>query len=107
MYADPKGLFVLEGMAAGVPFVQPRHGAFPEIAERTGGGILVEPEDPESLASGLLELIRNRELRADLARKAYRGVRDHYTVAQMADQTLAIFARRLAGIKTSVTAVTS
>jgi glycosyltransferase involved in cell wall biosynthesis len=101
VYADPKGLFVLEAMAAGVPFVQPRHGAFPEMAQRTGGGILVEPEDPESLASGLLELIRNHELRSDLARKAYRGVREHYTVAQMAEQTAVIFARRLAGIRTS------
>jgi glycosyltransferase involved in cell wall biosynthesis len=98
VYADPKGLFVLEAMAAGVPFVQPRHGAFPEMAKRTGGGILVEPEDPESLASGLLELIRNRELRADLAKNAYRGVREHYTVAQMADQTVAIFARRLENV---------
>jgi glycosyltransferase involved in cell wall biosynthesis len=107
VYADPKGLFVLEAMAAGVPFVQPRHGAFPEMAARTGGGILVEPEDPESLAAGLLELIRNPELRADLAQKAHRGVREHYTVAQMADQTVAIFARRLAGIRTPVTAVPS
>ncbi len=98
VYADPKGLFVLEAMAAGVPFVQPRHGAFPEMVERTGGGILVEPEDPESLASGLLELIRNRELRADLARKAYYGVREHYTVAQMAEQTVSIFCRRLENV---------
>ena len=88
----PKGLFVLEGMAAGVPFVQPRHGAFPEIAARTGGGILVEPEDPQSLAEGLLSLMHDRELRAALAQKAYRGVREHYTVTQMADQTSAIFA---------------
>jgi glycosyltransferase involved in cell wall biosynthesis len=107
VYADPKGLFVLEAMAAGVPFVQPRHGAFPEMAERTGGGILVEAEDPESLASGLLELIRNHDLRADLARKAYHGVREHYTVAQMAEQTLAIFCRRLAGIRAPISAVTS
>jgi glycosyltransferase involved in cell wall biosynthesis len=92
VYADPKGLFVLEGMAAGVPFVQPRHGAFPEIAARTGGGILVEPEDPQSLAEGLLSLMHDRELRAALAQKAYRGVREHYTVTQMADQTSAIFA---------------
>ena len=85
-------------MAAGVPFVQPHHGAFPEMTQRTGGGILVEPEDPESLASGLLQLIRNRELRADLARKAYHGVREYYTVTQMADQTVAIFSRRLENV---------
>ncbi len=93
VYADPKGLFVLEAMAAGVPFVQPRHGAFPEMAARTRGGILVEPEDPESLAAGLLTMISDRELRAEHAANAYRGVREHYTVAQMANQTSAIFER--------------
>jgi glycosyltransferase involved in cell wall biosynthesis len=91
VYADPKGIFVLEAMAAGVPFVEPRHGAFPEIAARTGGGVLVKPEDPASLAEGLLTLIRDRDLRAALARKAYEGVRSQYTVAQMAGQTLAAF----------------
>ena len=30
-YREPKGLYVLEAMANGVPVVQPRHGAFPEI----------------------------------------------------------------------------
>ncbi|HET9319252.1 MAG TPA: glycosyltransferase family 4 protein, partial [Bryobacteraceae bacterium] len=42
-YAEPKGIFLLEAMANEVPVVQPRHGAFPEIIEKTGGGILVEP----------------------------------------------------------------
>ncbi len=94
VYADPKGIFVLEGMAAGVPFVQPHHGTFREMAAKTGGGILVEPEDPESLARGLVSLIRNPVLRAELARKAYDGVRAHYTVEQMAEQTVSIFARQ-------------
>lgn len=104
VYADPKGLFVLEGMAAGVPFVQPRHGAFPEIAERTRGGILFEPGDPESLAEALLHLMRDREQRAQLAANAYRGVREHYTVAQMANQTLAIFETRLRDTKVAALA---
>ena len=30
---EPKGLFVLEALAAGVPVVQPDHGAFPELLE--------------------------------------------------------------------------
>jgi len=98
VYADPKGIFVLEGMAAGVPFVQPHHGSFREMAERTGGGILVEPENPESLAAGLLTVIRDGELRAGLARKAYDGVRAHYTVDQMAEQTLAAFSRQRVAI---------
>ena len=40
-YQEPKGLFVLESLAAGVPVVQPDHGAFPELIERLGGGYLV------------------------------------------------------------------
>ncbi len=107
VYADPKGLFVLEAMAAGVPFVQPRHGAFGEIAERTRGGILVEPHNPESLAAGLLQMIRDHNLRAELAGNAYRGVREHYAVEQMAEQTAAIYSRRLAGAKASTVGVTS
>ena len=97
IYSDPKGIFVLEGMAAGVPFVQPRHGTFREVADKTGGGILVEPDHPQDLAAGLLRLIRDRDLRASLARKAYEGVRVHYTVEQMATQTLAAFLKERSG----------
>ena len=39
-YQEPKGLFVLESLAAGVPVVQPAHGAFPELIGRLGGGHL-------------------------------------------------------------------
>jgi glycosyltransferase involved in cell wall biosynthesis len=94
VYADPKGLFVLEAMAAGVPVVQPNHGAFPEIIRKTGGGILVAPGNPQSLADGLLTVLRNRDLRHDLARRAYAGVREHYRVDTMAQRTAEIFARQ-------------
>ena len=45
-YREPKGLYVLEALANGVPVVQPRHGSFPELIEATGGGLLVNPDDP-------------------------------------------------------------
>ncbi len=94
VYADPKGLFVLEAMAAGIPVVQPNHGAFPEIIRKTGGGILVEPENPKSLANGLLKVLRDTDLRGNLARCAYAGVREHYRVEAMAQRTAEIFARQ-------------
>ena len=52
-YDEPKGMFLLEAMASGVPVVQPRRGAFVEMVERTGGGLLVAPDDPDALAEGL------------------------------------------------------
>ena len=53
VYRDPKGLFVLESLAAGVPVVQPDHGAFPELLEALGGGRLTRPNDAGHLADVL------------------------------------------------------
>ena len=55
-FDEPKGIFLLEAMAAGTAVVQPRRGAFPEILDRTGGGIMVEPDDPASLADAIYRL---------------------------------------------------
>jgi len=90
-YDEPKGVFLLEAMASGVPVVQPRRGAFTEVVEKTGGGMLVAPDDPAALAAGLYQLWRDRELAATLGEQAFRGVRAHYGVAQSADRTLAVY----------------
>jgi len=90
-YADPKGLFLLEAMASGVPIVQPRRGAATEIVETTGGGILVAPDDPDALAEGLLDLLARPEQRRTLLERGYDGVRAHYTAALMRDRALEVY----------------
>jgi glycosyltransferase involved in cell wall biosynthesis len=85
-YADPKGLFLIEAMANGLPVVEPRHGAFPEIITRTGGGLLVTPDDPVALAQALHTLITDRAKATELGAAAAAGVRTHYTVAQAAEK---------------------
>ncbi|HUR53157.1 MAG TPA: glycosyltransferase family 4 protein, partial [Gemmataceae bacterium] len=65
-FHEPKGLYVLEAWANGVPVVQPRRGAFPELIAATGGGVLVEPDDPLALAAGLRQLLEDAALRARL-----------------------------------------
>jgi glycosyltransferase involved in cell wall biosynthesis len=57
--AEPKGLFVLEALAAGTPVVQPAVGAFPEMLADSGGGILVPPGDAQQLAGAWWELLHN------------------------------------------------
>ena len=86
-YDEPKGVFLLEAMAAGVPVVQPRRGAFTEI-ERTGGGLLVEPDNPRAIADGLRTLWRDRALAARLGQSGFDGVREHYNIARSADRLL-------------------
>ena len=90
-YAEPKGLSLLESMANGVPVVQPRRGAFPEIVERTGGGLLVPPDDPDALADAMLALLVDRDRAAALADAGVQGVRQHYSVDRMADKAEAVY----------------
>lgn len=92
-YDEPKGMFLLEAMANGVPVVQPRRGAFPEIIEKTRGGLLVAPDNCDSLADGILSVWKDPELRAQLGRHGLEGVRRHYGVAQMADRALEVYSR--------------
>lgn len=87
-YDEPKGVSLLEAMACGVPLIQPRRGGFTEIVERTGSGLLIKPDDPESLAAGILEIYRNKERAAEFGANGFRGLREHYTSAHMADKLL-------------------
>ena len=95
VYVEPKGLFLLEAMASGVPVVQPRHGAFPEMLAKTSGGVLVEPGDPQSLAEGLYGLWQDPALRAELGQNGVDGVRRHYSVARSADRMLEVYQRSM------------
>ena len=97
-YQEPKGMFLLEAMANGVPVVQPRRGAFPEIVENTGGGLIVDADNPAALADGFLELWRNPHRAAALGRAGAEGVRRHYTVGRMAETAEAVY-REVSGGK--------
>jgi glycosyltransferase involved in cell wall biosynthesis len=91
VYVEPKGLFLLEAMACGVPVVQPRHGAFTEMLAKTSGGLLVDPADAESLADGFYTLWKNAAQRAQLGESGFHGVREHYSISRSADRMLAVY----------------
>jgi glycosyltransferase involved in cell wall biosynthesis len=90
-YDEPKGMFLLEAMACGVPLVQPRRGAFTEILEKTGSGLLVEPDDPQSLADGIRRLINEPNLAAGFGESGFHKVREHYSVGHMADRAIEVY----------------
>ena len=90
-YDEPKGMYLLEAMASGVPVVQPRKGAYSEIIEKTGGGLLVNPDDPDSIVEGILSVARDPDLARDLSRSGKRGVREHYSAEGMVDRTVEVY----------------
>src|SRR5579884_3667225 len=91
VYREPKGLYVLEALANGTPVVQPRHGSFPELIEATGGGLLVNPEDPHDLARGLRRILEDRALRDEIGRKGKEAVHSRFHAERMAEETVGIY----------------
>jgi glycosyltransferase involved in cell wall biosynthesis len=90
-YAEPKGLYLLEALANGVPCVQPRHGAFPEVLGHTDGGVLFEPNDAHDLARRLHELVSDREAARALGLRGAEGVHRRHSIARMADRALDVY----------------
>lgn len=99
-YREPKGLYVLEALACGVPVVQPRHGSFPELIEATGGGLLFEPGNPDALAEELKRLLLDADLRRRLGRQGQQAVRERFTAERMATETMAVLEQYKGKVKT-------
>ena len=79
-YEDPKGLFVLESLAAGTPVVMPDHGAFGELIRSTGGGVLVAPDSIDDLCQAIVDLKRDAVRRSGLAVAGSTGVRQRHSI---------------------------
>ena len=90
-YGEAFGLYVIEALAAGVPVVQPRTAAFPEILAATGGGVLCEPNDAKSLADALEELLLNPDRARALGEAGRRAVAEKFSAEAMAQATMQVF----------------
>lgn len=90
-YEDPKGLFLLEAAAAGVPVVQPDHGAFGELIESTGGGMTYACDRPDQLTETLIGLIDDPGWRQRLGDEAKRRVRAEHSIDRAAERLEQLF----------------
>ena len=77
-YAEPKGLFLLEAIAAGAPYLQPDHGAFPELHQR------MQSTDQERGFGGLFQA----DSTADLAAKLCQAIQAHPPKSKASERTL-------------------
>lgn len=67
------GIPILEAMACGVPVLTSNTTSLPEVSG--GAALLVDPLDEEAIADGLLRLLTDEALRAELVEHGYRNVR--------------------------------
>lgn len=90
------GRFLAEALACGVPVVEPRSGAFPELLELTGAGLLHEPDDPQSLAERWLELLDDPARLATLRQRARQAAEAYFSQERMAESYAAVCRAALA-----------
>ncbi|WP_425399341.1 glycosyltransferase family 4 protein [Aeoliella sp.] len=101
VYAESKGLPVLEAWANGLPVILPEHGSFTEMVTDTAGGVLHVPHDTLDLAGRLAELLVDAELRATLGQAGRAAIEQRYRASHMAEAHMQLY-RTLAGsLKTS------
>jgi glycosyltransferase involved in cell wall biosynthesis len=83
-------------LAFGRPLVLSAVGGFSEIAE-LGAARLVPPEDPDTLARAINELLADRETREALGAAAAREAASTYSWDRIAESTMDLYRKLLAG----------
>lgn len=90
------GVQLLEAMAYGVPVVQPRAGAYPEIIDATGGGFLYDADTPGALGGTLRSLLLDPQKARALGMAGRAAVTERYNMARTADAMIGLYQSVLA-----------
>lgn len=85
------GLYMLEAMASGIPMVQPHLGAFPEVIELSGGGVIYGENKPELLADALGSLIIDDKKLQELSTAGIAGVKAHFDIHAQARKMVKVY----------------
>lgn len=89
------GTSLLDAMVMRKPIVSTTAGGIPEVVQDGVNGLLVPPKDHEALASAIINLIEDKELRQRLGDAGRKIVEDRFTEDKVVDGTLAVYKRIL------------
>ena len=85
------GIYLTEAMASGIPVVQPALGAFPEIVNTAGGGVIYEPNTPEALADAWTKLLDDPSKIEQLSNEARASIEAHFDINIQAEKLVKIY----------------
>jgi len=90
---EPFGIVALEAMAAKCPVVVSEVGGLKEVVKHAETGITVYPDNPESLAWGIVHTLARPDWARQRAENAYRMVLELYNWDRIAGLTVEVYRR--------------
>ena len=92
------GRVIVEAQSLGRPVIGTNHGGTKETIVEGKTGLLVEPNDPDSLAKAITEILNlTEEQREKFSQTAISRIRKHYSKELMCSRTLDIYDELIAG----------
>lgn len=92
---EPFGIVALESFAARVPVVVSDTGGFPEVVRHTQTGVVTHANNSDSLAWGILEVLKNPGYARWLVDNAYDDLECRFSWPKLAEQTEGVYGRVL------------
>jgi glycosyltransferase involved in cell wall biosynthesis len=90
-FGEGFGLAALEAMAASCPVIATNVASLPEVVGEEGAGILVEPGSVDQLATALVTLAEDAELRSAMGKRGHERARARFSLEAMVNGTLAAY----------------
>jgi len=85
------GLSIMEAQAMGLPVIATFVGGIPELIEDKRTGILIPPQDSDTLAQAIIYLLENNQLAKGLGKNAKENIRENFALEKMVEQTEALY----------------
>jgi glycosyltransferase involved in cell wall biosynthesis len=88
---EPFGIVALESFAARVPVVVSDTGGMPEVVQHGKTGVVTRVNNPDSIAWGILEILKNPDYSRMLVENAYADLQVRFQWSQLAVETASVY----------------
>jgi glycosyltransferase involved in cell wall biosynthesis len=90
-YTEAFAIAPLEAMACGCPTIFSRRGSGPELLESGREGLLVDPDEPQSIAQAVQQVLGNRPFAYGLGEAGRRRVQENFSIERLIAQNTSFY----------------